>query len=514
MTNRYDPYAEDDEPVIGENYPLPSSRQAPVASPPAQYYDEDEWDTEYEDQYGDGGEPYYDDRYYQESPARQPIFYVFIGLAVILGAAFVVLLFALLRDTQGGGGGDKTPIAAAPQFRVQIDAPLANDRIETGKDHEVLASATSNERITKFELIVGSTTVDQLAINSEPSDKIYRATLRARFTTKGDYTIFVRVTSNSGATSDSEKVKVTAIEPVTDSNTVKGRVLTQVSLKSGPSDDSETVGTLASGQEVTIIARSKDNVWLQLNSAGNPWVRRSAIEPLDNLEMVPIRDGATTTPTATVSPSPGTPTPTGTATPPSTSPDFVPTGANLIDGGERLRVTIQNNSGNRYEGLVEVAVGGVVPGTLTQAFGITVAANGSTTVDFELSTAVTTAKTAQIRIDPSNVVRETNEDNNQASFSVAPPVEQPELIIATVTEQTGGKVDVSVRNTGGTLSSSTVTVRITVGANAAEQSKTISIAKDAPAVNFDGISEPGTGNGKVEVLINGQVVASVEHTFS
>ena len=85
-------------------------------------------------------------------------------------------------------------------------------------------------------------------------------------------------------------------------------------------------------------------------------------------------------------------------------PDLVPNSAQLFDGGRGLRVTIANISTNVYDGPIEVSVTGLTTGTLTQVYARRVPAGGSVVVDFELDPAVTTQKTAAIRVDPNNAI--------------------------------------------------------------------------------------------------------------
>ena len=135
-------------------------------------------------------------------------------------------------------------------------------------------------------------------------------------------------------------------------------------------------------------------------------------------------------------------------------------------------------------------------------------AGGSAVADFELKTPVTTAKTAVVKVDPDNAVKETNEDNNSATFTLAPAVEQPDLTISKV--DTTGNIVVTITNAGGALPASTVTVKVTVGGNGSEQSKNIALA-NGQSSDFT-VTKPGTGAGKVEVFLAGQVVKTKEIT--
>lgn len=169
-------------------------------------------------------------------------------------------------------------------------------------------------------------------------------------------------------------------------------------------------------------------------------------------------------------------------------------------------MTVQNVSTNAYEGALVVGVSGDV-----NAPEVAVAADlpgngGTATIDFEVSPPITsTGKKAVVSVDPKNAVREAREDNNGATFVLLPPEEEPNIEILTPTVQPSA-VAVTIRNSGGAMPATTVTVRIKVGQSEASQQQTIALAKGQTG-NFS-ISKPGTGEATIEVVINGQVVAS------
>ncbi len=506
MSDRYGSNP-DDEPVIGATY-------APVLDDEAEAgaydeYDDDEWEDEYEDEYSDDYD-YYDDG----TPARQPMFYVFIGLAVLLGGLFVYLLFALFNN-------EEPEIPASPTaeagFQVIVDQPHPNDRMETGRDHDVLVRATSSEAITKFELFRERTAIDQVAAQAPSADQVYSARLKVNFSQKGDYKLFVRVTSQSGATRDSATFTVVAIEPVGEKPTaIRGQVVALSTLRTGPGEQYQAVGQLQPNTEVRIIGKNRDATWLLVEIEEGRWVKRDAIQELDSLALVQVREPtptvvpATNTPLPQPSPSP-TPSVSPSATANPNAPDFAPTNATLIDGGSKLRVTVANLSTNSFEGSLVVSVGGVATNTLTQAFGVRITANSATTIDFELNPPLTQQRAAQVRVDPDNAIRETNEDNNSATFGLTPPVEQPSIVITSV-DVSGTSVIVSIRNSGGPLAAADVTVKVTIDQASAEQTKNIALSKDNPPVTFN-VPKPGPGTGKVEVLIKGVAVASAPLTI-
>ena len=509
MSDRYSPYPPD-EPVIGATYPpappLPPSPTEPHYIGAATSVDdpESEWaDAEYEDDYGDEyGEPYYND-----TPARQPMFYVFIGLAALVGGIVIFLLFGLVNSR----GGDNPAPAGAVKFNVAIQSPVKDKRIEIGKPEDVIIEASSTEPIVRFDLYIQDKLADTVDVKERSPDNKYRANLKASFERKGEYNLYVKVTSASGATQQSDKLRVIAIEPVGDRPaTINGKVVATVNLRTGPGENFEQVGTLTEGKIVKIIGRTTNNEWLLVDMDGGRWVKSSAIDPQDSLALVPIRQVTPTPQPATNTPQPSpsaSPSPTASPTQNALAPDFTPTGAVVIDGGTRLRVTVKNTSANNYAGAVVVAVSGVGPGTLTQAFNMTLPAGGSAVADFELNPPVTTAKTAVVKVDPDNAIKETNKDNNSATFSIAAPtVEQPKIAIQ-APSLTGSAVGVTIVNNGGPISDALVTVRIKLGGAETSDSKTLSLSKGQSAT-FSVTRPQGNGTATIDVVVGGQVLAS------
>lgn len=510
MTDRYSPYPAD-EPVIGGPYP-PS---APVSTYPddggyigAGAYQDDpaaEWDDEYAGDYDDddGFAGYYDD-----APARQPMFYVFIALAALVGGIMIFLLFSLVNR----GGDDASP-SGSVKFNVRIDSPAKDRRIEIGKPEDVIVQATSTEPIVRFDLYIQDKLADTMDVTQASPDNKYRATLKAQFDRKGEYTLFVKVTSASNATQESDKVRVIAIEPVGDRPTsINGKVVATVNLRTGPGENFDQVGTLTEGKVVKIIGRTANNEWVLVDVDGGRWVKATALEPQDSLALVPIRQVTPTPVPATNTP---LPQPTASATPSASPtanpklPDLAPTGAVLIDGGTKLRVTVTNLSANVYTGALRLIVD--VSGSKDdEVFNVNIPGNGSTTLNVSLAVAVTKNATATVKVDPDNAIKETNKDNNTQVFGLTPAVEQPNLTIASV--DTAGNITVRVVNQGGALPASTVTVKVTVAGSGAEQSKQQLELANGRDATFT-LLKPGAGDGKIEVLINGQVVASKNVTL-
>ncbi|MCC6266385.1 MAG: hypothetical protein IT300_02365 [Dehalococcoidia bacterium] len=531
MSDRYGTDYPEDEPVIGGGYAPPAP---PPLTPPGQpqyagtgvganyeddtedaleSYEDDEYD---EDDYEDDEDSYgYYDEYEDSAPARQPMFYVFVALAALVGGIVVFLLFSLVNNGNGGspsGGGDT-------KFAVSIDSPPKDKRVEIGKMEEVIVQASATEAITRFELFVGDKLTDTVTVSETPADNKYRAVMKFTLTARGNYDLMVRVTASSGATKESSKVRVIAIEPVGERpQTIKGKVVADTTLRSGPADTYPESGTLKAGTEVTILGKNKSVDWLLIDSAqGQRWAKRTAIDPLDSLELVPVRD-VTPTPaptqeaTSTSIPSPSASASTSPTANPN-APDFVPTNAVLIEGGAKLRVTVQNVSTNAYNGPLVIGVSGDIASS-ELAIDAKLAGNGGTaTVDFEVAPPITTTgKKAVVSVDPKNAVKEAREDNNGATFVLLPPEESPVIVIQTPTVQPSA-ISITVQNTGGALAATTVTVRVKLGSSVTLEEKSIALAKNQSAT-FTVARPQGTGEATAEVVINGQVVASAQFTIS
>ena len=537
MSDRYGQNYPEDEPVIGGGYappaPLPPPQRPVYIGAPApgyeeeptigfqQAYTEPAYGDEYaEDEYGDEyyeeeDEYYYDDGYDSEPPARQPLFYVFIALAALVGGIVIFLLFSLVNNNGGDGNGG----TGDTKFAVSIDSPPKDKRIEIGKTEDVIVQASATEPIVRFELYVGDKLTDTVQVTETPADNKYHAVMRLALTSKGNYDIFVKVVATSGATRDSSKVRVIAIEPVGERpQTIKGKVVADTTLRSGPGDTFPEAGNLRAGQDVTIKGKSRNLEWLLIEAAqGERWVKRNAVDPLDSLDLVAFRDvtptpAPTREPTNTQIPSPS-PSTTGTPTTNPNAPDFVPTNALLIDGGSVLRVTVQNASNAAYNGPLVIGVSGDVPGSEIVVDANLAAGGGTATVDFDVNPPITSqGKRAVVSVDPKNAVKELREDNNGATFVLQPPEEAPNIVILAPTVNPGS-VAVTIRNDGGALAATTVTVRLTLGSASNTVNQNLALAKGQTA-NFTVTRPEGSGPAKIDVLVNGQVLASADVTIS
>ncbi|MCZ7575697.1 MAG: hypothetical protein M5U18_00970 [Dehalococcoidia bacterium] len=179
--------------------------------------------------------------------------------------------------------------------------------------------------------------------------------------------------------------------------------------------------------------------------------------------------------------------------------------------GAVLRVTVSNVSNNAYNGPLVVAVGGGDVPQQELVVDATMRANGGTAViEFEVNPPITDqGKRAVVTVDPMDAIKELREDNNVATFVLLPPQESPEIVIASA-EVLADRIAVAVKNTGGALSATNVTVRVTLGSQTISNSITIALAKDQSSPTIEVARPAGTGLATIEVLIGGQVQASTQ----
>jgi len=440
---------------------------------------------------------YYDDDYYDEPPARQPLFYVFIGLAILLGALLVFLLFRLLS-------GDSSPAADNdPDFNISIDSPLNDERINAGDDVPVRVRANATEPIRTLQLIFEGQVVDEAVFESIPDDGIYSATLTFTVAEPGTYQISARAVSESGAARSGQPVTVIAVERIDNRpSRITGEVISTVNARQGPGDQFTAVRTINAGQIVTVLGRTRDSQWLLLDD--DTWIRRAAVQLSDSVDLVDVVQ-----PTPTLSPPTNTPEPSSTPSPSpeSDTPDFSPVDATLDSGGSVLRVTIANLSTQEYQGPLVVRVTGIGANALEQVFSVSLGANSTQAVEFSLPQSQSTGVTVQVSVDAAGQVPELTEDNNSASFLLAPPVANPELVItdATILDST---LRVTVMNVGSDMPPSDVVVTVALGGEVNTASLAgLSLAFGDSRV-FTLTRPAGSGTASITVTVGGQELAS------
>jgi hypothetical protein len=159
-----------------------------------------------------------------------------------------------------------------------------------------------------------------------------------------------------------------------------------------------------------------------------------------------------------------------------------------------------------------VGVGGDIPAKEVVIDAKLAANGGSATVDFDVNPPVTTSgKKAIVSADPKNSVKELREDNNSATFVLLPPEEAPQIVIQTPSVQPSA-ISITIQNSGGPLTATSVTVRVKLGSSVTLEEKNLALAKNQTAT-FSVARPQGTGEATAEVVINGQVVASATFTI-
>ena len=500
-------------PEIGA--PIDESAPAPLTETEnAEEYD-DEFDG-FEDEYDESASSYgrYEDFYEDESPARQPVFYVFVALAVLVGGLFVFFLMTIFQG--GDDGPSATATTAQTSILVSVDAPMSGTFVEVGEDVEVNVRARAGEDIIRFELYRGADAVDRVNASLPDADGIYSAILKMRFEEKGEFAFVVRVVAESGAEQDSPEVRLTVIEPVGGTNKpkVEGTALALVTLRVGPGDNFASAGNLEPGEEITILGRTRDSQWLLVDRGSGLWVPTAAIRTADSLALVDVQEPTPTpvppTPAASSSPDPsGSPSATVSPTVSVDAPDFIPANASLVEAGAKLLVTVANIAPSEFSGALVVSVADIgAGGTIAQVFDVLIPAGGTVVVEFEITPPVSEPKTARITIDPDLAVADSNEDNNSASFGLTPPADSPNLVISDINVLETA-VEVTIRNEGGPLASSPVTVRVTVGASTTStEVPALALANDQSTAPIS-VLRPGNGTATVQVLVNEQLVAEI-----
>ncbi len=433
----------DDEPVIGGVAPQPSPPPAssPTLPPPAR-------PTQAvppppvpsrprRDPYGIGGGPGISpDAGYYGTPRRggggrtaTVYFFVLVSLAVV-----GVLIFLLFQVLSGGNGEESvaTPTPVPVALTAAIESPVAGDRIPVNEERAVIVSVTSGEPIVRYELLISGIVTDRQTSGRLDGENTYKAVLTARFAATGSYDLVVRATTESGEQVVSESIRV-IVDPAaaaTPEVVLSGEIVVVASLRTGPSDVYPQAGTLAPPQVVVVIGRVAGDGWLQVETGGGLWVRRSAVEISEaDLAQVPIVDASEPAPTpATESTATATPPPDETETPtpdvPADAPDLQPSNAVLIDGGATLRVTIRNVATSAFSGAIVVLVENVPANPAEQVVTATIEPNGATAINFTLDPPLDVQSTVSVTVDPDDAIVESNEDNNVTEFIVVPPADE------------------------------------------------------------------------------------------
>ncbi|MYK25674.1 MAG: hypothetical protein F4052_01785, partial [Dehalococcoidia bacterium] len=450
------------------------------------------------------------------SAGRTIAIYFFTLVALAIGGVLIFLLFQVLNDEPEVLDDDFEP---PPQVEAEasIEAPEPGATPPVGEDIPVIVRVVSGEEIVRFELLVSGIVTDQEFSGRVTGENTYAAVLTARFEAAGAYDLVVRAYTASGEQIVSEPIRVRATPPEVETPVVliTAEVVALTSLRVCPFEACNQAGTLEPGQVVTVIGKTLNQQWLQVETGGGLWVRFSAVDiSPEDLASVPAvepppapADTPTPPPTQVSGTETPTPTATGTAAPPPNAPDFIPTNAEPIEGGTILRITLTNASTNPFSGPIVVRVEGVPASPAEQVLTVSMEPNGTAALNFDLDPPITEQTTVTVTLDPDDAIAEANEDNNVTEFILVPPPEGP--ILSLRASVTGGMLSVVIQNDGGELT--TNDARLVVSVPGETTTRTISplaIAENDSAT-IDGISAPRTGESiRVTLFIDGINVAT------
>lgn len=449
------------------------------------------------------------------SPGRTIAIYFFTLVALAIGGVLIFLLFQVLNDEPDVIVDPPPPPPVDAEASIETPAPGAT--VPVGEDTAVIVRVVSGEEIVRFELLVSGIVTDQEFSGRVTGENTYAAVLTARFEAAGAYDLVVRAYTASGEQIVSEPIRVRATPPevATPEVLITAEVVALTSLRVGPGEVYNQAGTLEPGQIVTVIGKTLNQQWLQVETGGGLWVRFSAVDiSPEDLASVPAVEpppapADTPTPPPTQAPGAETPTPTatGTAAPPPNAPDFIPTNAEPIEGGTILRITLTNASTNPFSGPIAVLVEGVPASPAEQVLTVSMEPSGTAALNFPLESPITEQTTVTVTLDPDDAIAEANEDNNVTEFILVPPPEGPVLSLRA--SVTGGMLSVVIQNDGGELT--TNDARLVVSVPGETTTRTISplaIAENDSAT-IDGISAPRTGESiRVTLFIDGINVAT------
>lgn len=384
------------------------------------------------------------------------------------------------------------------------------------EERAVIVTVVTGDSVERFELLISGIVADQQFSGRVAGENTYAAVLTARFEAAGAYDLVVRAVTTSGQIVMSEPVQVVAIPAVVETQPVgtTATVVADASLFTGPGADFNQAGRLEPGQVVTVMGRTADRQWLQVETGGGLWVRANAVdmEPseLDRVPVVsapPPPPGAPTPPTGEEATGAASPTPSPTPPVSPNAPDFIPSNAVLIEGGSILRITLTNTSTNPFSGDVVVRVEEVNADPAEKVVNVTMDPSGAASVNFTIDPPITEQSSVTVTVDPDDAIAEFSEDNNQTRFVLAPPPEGP--VLSLVAGITSGELCATIRNEGATLTTSDARLVVSVpGETTTRTVSTLSIAEEESSV-ICGISVPRTGEAiTLTLFIDGIIVAT------
>ena len=134
----------------------------------------------------------------------------------------------------------------------------------------------------------------------------------------------------------------------------------------------------------------------------------------------------------------------------------------VIGEDQFLAVTVANNSDADYSGPLVISVSGVPVAEEQKVFPVDLAGHAAATLNFPLSGDIDPeGGSALVRIDPSNLIEEASEDNNETTFIVTPPVDPPQISLTP--QFLPNAIEVTIANSGGTLDEPNASLSLTLG---------------------------------------------------
>jgi subtilase family serine protease len=130
-------------------------------------------------------------------------------------------------------------------------------------------------------------------------------------------------------------------------------------------------------------------------------------------------------------------------------------------------------------------------------------------VTFELANPVSQRTTVEIKVDPDNAVKEANEANNSATFTLQPAVEAPNLSLTA--QLAGSNVSVTIANSWGDYATTDAKIVLTLDLNGSVTTTETPLSLALKKNESRNVSVPrpaGSGQATVRLVVNGQTVAS------
>lgn len=212
----------------------------------------------------------------------------------------------------------------------------------------------------------------------------------------------------------------TPVPPSATPSQPQARIVTGANLRTGPSTQFGVAGSFAAGTVTDLLAVNPAGTWYKIQYYnGDAWILGTLIEITGNAASLPVDAGPPLPPTAV----PVTNTPVAVAD--LSIVDWTTSPFPLACGQPASNAITVANSGTGESGPTAVIVEDLYNGQVqaSQRVDITgLQPGGNTAINIEItvSTFVLEGHTLRVRVDPDNVVAETNEGNNVSETPYSP----------------------------------------------------------------------------------------------